>query len=165
MSSVWLNLAKNQANAKQNPKDELFLFENSSHSSCYQPKIIGYILKNKQKVRWIQTHQIIRLIIMLKMMMKTKNTSHRYCINRPAITFITFCDFLMFYQIFLSLQAKRSVIINNKHGIFQLAHELPNDLRLRTFGNQEKSGKSQNFIELKLNAKFSSQIKNFVDTC
>ena len=53
MSSVWLNLAKNQANVKQNPKDELFLFENSSHSSCYQPKIIGYILKNKQKVRWI----------------------------------------------------------------------------------------------------------------
>ena len=165
MSSVWLNLAKNQANVKQNPKDELFLFENSSHSSCYQPKIIGYILKNKQKVRWIQTHQIIRLIIMLKMMTKTKNTSHRYCINRPAITFITFCDFLMFYQIFLSPQAKRSVIINNKHGIFQLAHELPNDLRLRTFGNQEKSGKSQNFIELKLNANFSSQNKNFVDTC
>ena len=165
MSSVWLNLAKNQANAKQNPKDELFLFENSSHSSCYQPKIIGYILKNKQKVRWIQTHQIIRLIIMLKMMTKTKNTSHRYCINRPAITFITFCDFLMFYQIFLSPQAKRSVIINNKHGIFQLAHELPNDLRLRTFGNQEKSGKSQNFIELKLNAKFSSRNKNVVDTC
>ena len=53
MSSVWLNLAKYQANAKQNPKDELFLFENSSHSSCYQLKMTGYILKNNQKVRWI----------------------------------------------------------------------------------------------------------------
>ena len=53
MSSVWLNLAKNQADPKQNPKDELFLFENSSHSSCYQPKITGYVLKNNQKVRWI----------------------------------------------------------------------------------------------------------------
>ena len=56
MSSVWLNLAKNQANAKQNPKDELFLFENSSHSSCYQPKITGYILKNKGKVSCVCTH-------------------------------------------------------------------------------------------------------------
>ena len=165
MSSVWLKLAKNEANAKQNPKDELFLFENSSHSSCYQPKIIGYILKNKQKVRWIQTHQIIRLIIMLKMMMKAKNTSHRYCVNRPAITFIPFCDFLMCYQVFLSPQVKQIVIINNKHGIFQLAQELPNDLRLRIFGNQEKSGKSQNSIELKLSAKCSSGNKNFVDTC
>ena len=165
MSSVWLNLAKNQANAKQNPKDELFLFENSSHSSCYQPKITGYILKNNQKVRWIQTHQIIRLSVMLKMMMKTKNISRRYCINRPAITFITICDFLMFYQIFLLPQVKRSVIINNERGLFQLAQELPNDLRLRIFGNQEKSGKSQNSIELKRSAKGSSRNKNFVDTC
>ena len=34
----------------------------------------------------------------------------------------------MFYQIFLSPQVKRSAIISNKHGIYELPHELPNDL-------------------------------------
>ena len=38
-------------------------------------------------------------------------------------------------QIFFSLQVKRSVIISNKHGIYELHHELPNDLRLRILGN------------------------------
>ena len=41
-----------------------------------------------------------------------------------------FWDFLMFYQIFLSTQAKRWAIITYKHGIYELCHELPNDLRL-----------------------------------
>ena len=36
----------------------------------------------------------------------------------------------MFYQIFLSPQVKRSAIISNKHGIYELPHELLNDLRL-----------------------------------
>ena len=34
----------------------------------------------------------------------------------------------MFYQIFLSPQVKWSVINNNKHGTYELLHELPNDL-------------------------------------
>ena len=59
MSSVWLNLAKNQANAKQNPNDELFLFENSSHSSCYQQKITGYILSEINKT--LGGYRLIRL--------------------------------------------------------------------------------------------------------
>ena len=59
MSSVWLKLAKNEANAKQNPKDELFLFENSSHSSCYQPKITGYILSEISKT--LGGYRLIRL--------------------------------------------------------------------------------------------------------
>ena len=37
----------------------------------------------------------------------------------------------MFYQIFLSPQVKRCAIITYKHGIYELPHELPNDLRLR----------------------------------
>ena len=61
---------------------------------------------------------------------------------------IIFWDLLMFYQIFLSPQVKQSVIISNKLGIYELPHELPNDLRLRILGNYDKSGKSQNFIEL-----------------
>ena len=35
----------------------------------------------------------------------------------------------MFYQIFLSPKVKRIMIINKKHGIYALPHELPNDLR------------------------------------
>ena len=54
----------------------------------------------------------------------------------------------MFYQIFLSPQVKGSVIISNKHGTYKLLHELLNYLRLRILGNNERSGKSQNFIEL-----------------
>ena len=49
---------------------------------------------------------------------------------QSAIIFIVFWDILMVEQTFLSPQVKRSVIISNKHGIYQLAHELPNDLRL-----------------------------------
>ena len=37
----------------------------------------------------------------------------------------------MFYQILVLPQVKRSVIIINEHGIY----ELPNDLRLRILGN------------------------------
>ena len=37
----------------------------------------------------------------------------------------------MFYQIFLSPQVKRRAIITYKHGIYELPHELPNDLRLK----------------------------------
>ena len=40
----------------------------------------------------------------------------------------------MFYQIFLSLQVKRWAIMTYKHGIYELSHELPNDLKLRILG-------------------------------
>ena len=49
----------------------------------------------------------------------------------------------MFYQIFLSSQAKRRAIIRNKQDVNELSHELPNDLRLWILGNKEKSGKSR----------------------
>ena len=52
-----------------------------------------------------------------------------------TIIFITFWDFLMFYQIFLSAEVNQCAIITYKHGIYQLPHELPNDLRLRILGN------------------------------
>ena len=52
-----------------------------------------------------------------------------------TILAIIFCDFLMFYEVFLSAQVKRIVIINNKHGIYQLPEELPNNLRLKILGN------------------------------
>ena len=43
---------------------------------------------------------------------------------------IIFWDFLIHYQIFVSPQVKQSVIISNKHCIYGLPQELPNDLRL-----------------------------------
>ena len=42
---------------------------------------------------------------------------------------IIFWEFWLLYQIFFSPQVKPSVIISNKHGICELRHELPNDLR------------------------------------
>ena len=47
-----------------------------------------------------------------------------------TIIFIIFLESLMFYQIFLSPQVKRCEIITHKHGIYELPHEVPNDLRL-----------------------------------
>ena len=55
--------------------------------------------------------------------------------TKPTISFIIFLDYLMFCQIFLSPQVKRWSIITYKHGIYELPHELPNDLRLNILGN------------------------------
>ena len=38
----------------------------------------------------------------------------------------------IFYQMFLSQQVKRNVIITNKNGKYELTYELPNEARLRT---------------------------------
>ena len=54
-----------------------------------------------------------------------------------------------------------SVIINNKHGIYELPHKLPNGLRLRILENQKILGQSENFIELQPCAHSSSQNENF----
>ena len=51
-------------------------------------------------------------------------------VGKFTILAIIFWDFLMFYQTFLSPQVKRIVIISNKHGIYELPNELPNDLRM-----------------------------------
>ena len=40
----------------------------------------------------------------------------------------------MFYQIFLSPEKKRCTTITDKHGIYELTHELPNDLGLEILG-------------------------------
>ena len=42
---------------------------------------------------------------------------------------------MMFYQAFLSPKVKRSTVISNKHVIYELPNELPNDLKLRILGN------------------------------
>ena len=66
-----MKLAKNQANAKQHSEAELLLFE-TIHilHPHYHPKIIGHILKNKQKNKHVCIREIMLLIIM-KMNMKS----------------------------------------------------------------------------------------------
>ena len=41
---------------------------------------------------------------------------------------------MMFYQIFLSPQVKLLAIITSKHGIYELPHDLPNDLAFSPMG-------------------------------
>ena len=76
-----------------------------------------------------------------------------------TISFKIFWDFLMFYQIFLSPQVKRWAIITYKHGIYELPHELPNDVRLGTWGNKEISGKCQRIMDDSLVPSPSAKMK------
>ena len=86
----------------------------------------------------------------------------------------------MFYQTFLSPQVKQCAISTCKDGIYELPHELPNDLRLRILGNYEKSGKcpkcfvdtcKKTFEKQKLNFSLSAllvsniSLKYFVNDC
>ena len=59
----------------------------------------------------------------------------------------------MFDKIFVSPQVKRMVIMSNKHviiskkhGIYELAHDLPNDLRSRMLGKIKKISKLHRII-------------------
>ena len=52
----------------------------------------------------------------------------------------------MFYQVFLSPQAKQCTIITYKHGTYGLPHEMPNDLRLRKLKNIMKASKLHRMI-------------------
>ena len=54
----------------------------------------------------------------------------------------------MFYQTFLSPQVKRCAIITYKYGMYELLHELSNDLRLdiRKLGNTRKLTKLHRMI-------------------
>ena len=62
-----------------------------------------------------------------------------------------YSDFFMFYQIFLSPQVKRIVIVSNKYGIYELPHELPIDLRLRE--SEKDLEKLENLTKLGNNKK------------
>ena len=41
----------------------------------------------------------------------------------------------MLYKNVVSPKGKRCVIVTYKHGIYELPHELSNDLRVKTLGN------------------------------
>ena len=69
-----------------------------------------------------------------------------------------------FYQIFFSPQVEQCAITTYKHGIYELPHELSNDLRLRISGNQEIPRKFENLIERQPSAHSPCQNENFVNT-
>ena len=62
--------------------------------------------------------------------------------NFQTIMVKIFWDFSLFDQIFLSSQEKPSLIISNKHGIYQLSHDFPNNLKLQILGKWKIFGKS-----------------------
>ena len=67
----------------------------------------------------------------------------------------------MFYQIFLSPQVKRWPIVTYEHGIYELPHKLPNNLRLRKLGNIRKVSKIHRMIAY---CPAPWENKNFVNT-
>ena len=73
ISNARLKLEKNQANAKQHPEAELFLFEKYSVFSSTLLSKNRIYSKNKQKNDCL-FHDILQLI-MMKMKMKMKNKS------------------------------------------------------------------------------------------
>ena len=68
-------LAKNHANAYQHPETEVLQFEDHILHWCDHPKIVGHIPRNKQKIKCVCIHEIMRLII-TKMKMKIKTRPH-----------------------------------------------------------------------------------------
>ena len=81
INNARLKLTENQANVKQNPEDDLLLFEiiNIFHS-CYLPKLMRRILKNKKRI----SVSVFTRSIIMKMKMNLKFRSHRYDIDRPS---------------------------------------------------------------------------------
>ena len=80
---------------------------------------------------------VVSLLLSLDIFKSTKKYSFqiKFIVNLPysrsAITDIIVWDFLKLYHIFFSPQVKRSLIVSNKHNIYELPRELPNDfLRL-----------------------------------
>ena len=65
----------------------------------------------------------------------SRGTSLDFAGVLSTIIFVTFWDFLMFYQIFFSPQVKQCAIITYKHSMYKLPHELPNDWRLTILGS------------------------------
>ena len=45
----------------------------------------------------------------------------------------------MFYQTIILAQVKRCAIYTCKHGIYELLHEFPKELRLRMSGNEDRN--------------------------
>ena len=68
----------------------------------------------------------------------------------------------MRYEIFLSSQVKRWAIITYKHGIYELPHELPKDIRVRKYLEIVKTSLNDSLVpspRVKMNV-FLKLVKN-----
>ena len=74
-------------------------------------------------------------------------------------------DFLEFYQVFLSRQVKRCAIITYKHGIYELSHQLPNNLRLNDLSKLRNVRKVSKLHKMIASAQWPCQNDNSVNTC
>ena len=65
------------------------------------------------------------------------------------MTYNNFYNILRLFDVlptFLSPQLKRSAIITYKHGIYELPHELPTDLRLRKYHENLKTSQNDSLV-------------------
>ena len=92
-----------------------------------------HLLPNISQSKGNQTMKFGQLIEYIKRNIFLQKLCGKWGRETTIIMDIIFWDFLIPYQIFFSPQVKRTVIISNKHGIYELPYELPNDLRLRKF--------------------------------
>ena len=69
---------------------------------------------------------------------------------------IILSDFLMFYQIFLLPQVKRSAFVSNKQGVYELPHDLLSNLTINK--NQKTLKTCKNY---KLVPSFTAKTKTF----
>ena len=74
------------------------------------------------------TVTLIVKVMIIKQELKMNNKNYK---STTTIMEIIFWNFLILYQTFFSPQVKWSVIISNKHDIYDLPQALPNDLRLK----------------------------------
>ena len=65
----------------------------------------------------------------------------------------------MFDKKFVSPEVMRIVTISNKHGIQELLHQLPKNLKLRTLGSQEISRRCQNLMSCSLVLNLAPKLK------
>ena len=75
---------------------------------------------------------------------------------------IIFEDFLTLYQNLFSPQGKRSLIISYKHGVSELPHELPNDLKLMTLENRKDQENLETSSNYNLVTSLPSKLKMFL---
>ena len=70
---------------------------------------------------------------------------------------IIYWDLYLFCQIFLTPQVIGSMIITNKHGIYEFPQKFLNELTPQMLGNYKISRNSPDSIELKPSVRFSSK--------
>ena len=121
-------------NVAQKMKFSIKDFFSECDEICRKLRILSHLLKKSLMGNFI--FSVVKHVV-------AKNKSYVCSPVEPAINFIIIWNFSIFCQIF---QVKRCAIITYKHGIYELPHELPNDLGLRKLGNIRKLSKLRRMI-------------------